>query len=149
MGRAPFGDVTDKERGDLGMLKLFRKVKRGGQRTDDGEREPHRVYAMLAGLRHIVEELNDPSLQRILGADDEEPFTLDQLLENFRSVSQLIRGCANVGPNGLPKQSLRVVPELCSEQRFHRWPNPVDDRAEIPRLVPGCFPARLFAPARR
>jgi len=45
---------------------------------------------LLAGLRHTVEEINDASLQRILGSDDEEPFLLDQLLEDFGSVSQMV-----------------------------------------------------------
>ena len=45
---------------------------------------------MLAGLRHTIEEINDPSLQRILGTDDEESIFLDQLLEEFRSVSQVV-----------------------------------------------------------
>src|SRR6202040_1947315 len=33
-------------------------------------------------LRHAVEELHRPRLQRILGAHDEEPIALDQLLQN-------------------------------------------------------------------
>ena len=31
----------------------------------------------LSGLRHTVEEINDAGLQRILGAHDEEPFSLN------------------------------------------------------------------------
>jgi hypothetical protein len=52
----------------------------------------------LAGIGHIVEEINDPSLQRILAAHDEKPFSLDQLLENFRTMSQVVCGNADVGP---------------------------------------------------
>lgn len=27
------------------------------------------------------------------------------------------------------------MPELCRQQRFHGWPNAVDDRTQVPRLV--------------
>src|SRR5258705_1882730 len=91
--------------------------------------------SLLAGLRHTIEEINDPSLETILGAYHEEPISLDQLLENFRSVSQMVCGDADVGPNGVPHQSFGVVPEVCRQQRFHGWPNAVNDRTKIPRLV--------------
>ena len=55
----------------------------------------------LSGLRHTVEEINNPGLQRILGAHDEEPFFLDSRLENFRSVSKLVCGGADRA-NGVP-----------------------------------------------
>ena len=60
---------------------------------------------------------------------------LDQPLEDLRSVSQMICGGADVGPDRLPHQSLRVVPEVGRQQRFHGWPNAVDDRAKVPRLA--------------
>ena len=85
----------------------------------------------LAGLRHTVEEIYDSSLQRILGSDDEEPIVLDQLLEDLRSMSQMVRGDADVGPNGLPHQSIRVVPEFWRQQRLHGWPDTVNDRPEV------------------
>ena len=50
-------------------------------------------------------------------------------------MSQMICGGADVGPNRLPHQSLRVVLEIGRQQRFHGWPNAVDDRAKVPRLV--------------
>ena len=85
--------------------------------------------------RYTIEEINDPSLQRILGAYDEEPIALDQLLEDFRSVSQMVYGDTDIGPNSLPHQRLRVVPKICRQQRFHGWANAVNDRTQIPRLV--------------
>ena len=45
---------------------------------------------LLAGLWHTVKKINDPSLQRILGTYDEESILLDQLLEDFRSVPQMV-----------------------------------------------------------
>lgn len=41
---------------------------------------------LLTGLRHTVEEINEPGLQRVLGTDDQESTSLDQLFEDFRSV---------------------------------------------------------------
>ena len=46
-------------------------------------------------------------------------------------MSQMVCGGADVGPNGLPHQSIRVVPEFCRQQRFHGWPDSVDDRTEV------------------
>ncbi len=89
----------------------------------------------LAGLRHTVEEINDPSFQRILGTHDEKPIALDQPLKDLRSVSQMVGGDTDVRPNGMPQQSVRVVPEFCRQQRFHGWPNAVNNRTQIPRLV--------------
>ena len=37
----------------------------------------------LAGLRYTIEEINDPSFQRILGADDEQSLILDDALEDL------------------------------------------------------------------
>ena len=45
----------------------------------------------FAGLRHTVEEIDGSSLQRILGTYDEESICLDQLLDDFRAVSQMVR----------------------------------------------------------
>ena len=55
---------------------------------------------MSAGLRYIVKKLDDTGLQRILGADDVDRFFPDQLLEDFRFLSQLIDNGADVGPDG-------------------------------------------------
>ena len=49
-----------------------------------------RAHALLAGIRHSIEELNDPSLQRILSTDDEESLFLNQLLKDFRPVAQMV-----------------------------------------------------------
>src|SRR5436309_7827868 len=90
---------------------------------------------LLAGLRHTIEEINEPGLQRVLGTYDEKSISLDQFFEDLRSVSQMVCGDADVGANGLPHQSIRVVPEFCRQQRFHGWPNTINDRMQIPRLV--------------
>jgi len=64
-------------------------------------------------LRHTVKEIYNPGLQRILRGDYEEPILTDQLLEDFRSMSQMVCRDADVRPNGLPHQSIRVGIEAC------------------------------------
>ena len=88
-----------------------------------------------AVFRHAVEKINEAALQRIFGADDQEAVFLGQLLEDLRSMSQMVCGGANVGPNSVPHQRIRVVPEVGFEQRFHGWPNAANDRTETPRLI--------------
>ena len=56
----------------------------------------------LAGLRHTIEEINEPGLQRVFGTYDQKSISLDQLFEDLRSVSQMVCGDADVGTNGLP-----------------------------------------------
>ena len=59
-----------------------------GRRLDRLRQAANRAFA---SLRHTIEEINDSGLQRILGTYDEESTILDQLLEDFRSVSQMVR----------------------------------------------------------
>src|SRR5881409_3519796 len=42
---------------------------------------------------------------------------------------------ADVGPNGLPNQIIWVWPEFFPQQCFHGWPDTVNDRPEVPRVV--------------
>src|SRR6267378_5242367 len=88
--------------------------------------------ALLAGSGYTVEKVNDSRVQRILGSDDEEPILLDGLLKDFRSMSQMVGRDADVGPNGLPYESIRLIPEFLHQQRFHGWPDAVNDRSEVP-----------------
>jgi len=87
--------------------------------------------ALLAGSGYTVEKVNDSSVQRILGSDDEEPILLDGLLKDFRSMSQMVGRDADVRPNGLPHESIRLIPEFRHQQRFHGWPDTVNDRSEV------------------
>ena len=53
--------------------------------------EPFKAHhAVLAGLGYSIEELNDTSLQGILATDHKEPILLDQVLEDFRPVAEMI-----------------------------------------------------------
>src|SRR2546422_10055752 len=42
---------------------------------------------------------------------------------------------ADVGPNGLPHQIIWVGPEFFPQQCFHGWPDTVNDRPEVRRVV--------------
>jgi hypothetical protein len=46
-------------------------------------RRARRVRAVSTGLRYTIEEINDPSFQRILGTDDEQSLILDDALEDL------------------------------------------------------------------
>ena len=56
----------------------------------DVEHADGRTDALLHHFPHTVEELDDTSLQRILGTDDAEPVVLYQLLDNVRPVPKLV-----------------------------------------------------------
>lgn len=86
-------------------------------------------------LRRPVEKLDDPGFERVLGAHNKQPVRLDELLEDLRSVPQVVRRGADVRAHGLPHQGLRIAPELGRQQGLDGRPDPVDDRAQVSRLV--------------
>ena len=89
----------------------------------------------LAGRGNTVEELDDAGLERVLGADDDQAVVCDQLLEDLRAMAQVVRRDADVRAHGLLHQGLGVVPQIRGEQRLDRRAHPVDDRAQVARLV--------------
>ena len=91
------------------------------------------MWSELACRRgNSVEELYDSSIQRIFRADHLKPVSLDQLLEDFRSMSKVVCGHADIRANGLPHQSFGIASEFCRKQRFHGRPDSVNDCAQIP-----------------
>ncbi len=58
-------------------------------------------------------------------------------------MPQLVGRNADVGSNGVLRQSIEVVAEFRCQQPLDRWPNAVDDRTQIPRLVLG-RPPKFF-----
>jgi hypothetical protein len=82
---------------------------------------------LLARIGHTIEEIYDSGLQCVLGPYDEEPILVDQLLEDYRSVPQMVSRGNDVGPNGLPQKSIRHVLEFCRQQRFYGRPDAVND----------------------
>ena len=98
---------------------------------------------VLALLRYTLEEIDDPGLQRVFGTDDQKSIVLDVFLEDVRSPPQLVGGSTNVGSNGVLRQCIVVVSEFWRQQFLDRWPNAVDDRTQIARLV-FCRPPKFF-----
>ena len=62
-----------------------------------------------------IEELHDSRVERIFGARDEEPIVLGELLENIRSVSQVVCGSTNVVPNASKNECERLL--ACGQLR--------------------------------
>ena len=50
-------------------------------------------------------------------------------------MPQMVRGGADVGTDCVPQQLIGVVSELCRQQRFNGWPDAIDDRTQVARLV--------------
>ena len=65
---------------------------------------------ILARLRHPIKEVDDPGFQRVFGTYDDKPVSLDVLLEDGRSMPQLVGGNADVGSNGVLRQVVMVEP---------------------------------------
>src|SRR4026207_2328810 len=91
------------------------------------------MYSFALG--QTLEEIHDSGLQRIFGTNHEEASLLDSRLEDFRSVPQMGCGDADVAADGVPHERFRVVPKVCRQQSFDRWPDTVDHRREISRLL--------------
>ena len=85
------------------------------------------LVACSAANRQSVEEFYHPGLERVFGAHDQQLIFLDQLLEDLRSMSQMICRGLNIRPNGVLHQSVRVTSRLCLEHGLYRWTNTVDD----------------------
>lgn len=86
-------------------------------------------------MRCSIEELNLAGLQGILGAHHLEAILLDQLLQYLGPVPQVISGGANVGPDRLPHECLRISSQLGVEQSRDGRPHPVYNRPEVHRLI--------------
>lgn len=85
--------VTPHQLGSLGTALCPREARIRCERSDVARAttllkiSPDAGGSWLDPLRQSVEELNCPSLQRILCANDQKPLVLDQLFEYLRSVS--------------------------------------------------------------
>jgi len=124
------------------LLELIAKKRPGSThfekgRTDRpqpsvGAAEPGLVATMSAGRRCTVEKIYYSSFQRILGSHDQDPIVLNQLFQNLRTVTQMVRRNANVRSDGLRHERVRMMREFCRQQRFYRWPHSGHDGAKIP-----------------
>ena len=59
-------------------------------------------------LRQTIKKLHDSRFQTILGTHDKQPIMLNQLLENFRAVAQMINRRTDVGSDSLMDQLFRI-----------------------------------------
>jgi hypothetical protein len=76
-----------------------------------------------------IEKVDLSGFERVLGAHHEQLTFLDVLLQDARSMPQVIGGRADVGANGMANQSIVVVAKLGGEQRLDGGANAIDDRA--------------------
>lgn len=65
--------------------------------------------------RHAVEEVYDAGFQRVFGANDQKSVALNQLLQHFRAVSQMIRRYPNIGAHRVFNQRISLMGELSFE----------------------------------
>ena len=82
-----------------------------------------------------IKKINLAGFEGIFGTDDEQALVLDELLKNLRAVAQLVHRHANIRSAGLANQLIRTVAESGRQERFDGWANPVDDRAQVFRLI--------------
>jgi hypothetical protein len=98
-------------------------------------RKAHVADGLLARRGDAVEEINDSRLQGIFGPNHDEAAGPDHLLKNLRSMAQMIRRSAYVGPNSAANQGFRIVPEVSPKQHFHGGSDAIHNRAQVTRLV--------------
>lgn len=66
-----------------------------------------------------VEKVDQPSFQRVFGTNNPETVLLNQLLQDFGSVAQVVGRSADVGPDSLLYKSLDIVLEIGGQQRLN------------------------------
>src|SRR5688572_27837282 len=82
-----------------------------------------------------IEEIDHSGVQRVFSANHQEPGVLNQSLEDFRSMAQMVHGSSDGGPHGLTHQDFRIVSQLGSQQRLDGWSNAIHNRTQALRLV--------------
>ena len=97
-------------------------------------RTPNKVRFLwpLSRLRNSIEEVHHSCFKAVFGTHNQESISLNQLLQNVRPVYQMVCREADVGPHGLLHECGAVVLQFCYEQGFHRRPDAVDNRAQVP-----------------
>jgi putative Ca2+/H+ antiporter (TMEM165/GDT1 family) len=86
---------------------------------------------------HAVKEVHETRLERVLGADHHQPFALDELLQDFRAVPQLVCGHADVRSYRVVDENLGIARKGGVHEGFHRWTNAIHDRVQVSRLILG------------
>src|SRR5688572_13406651 len=105
---------------------------RGMVRTSRRKMPYTLVYRSSCRARgDAIEEGDDPRLQRVLRPDHQQAVFLDQTLQQLGAVTQMIGGGADVGPDRLAHERVRISSEARGKQGFHGRSNTVHDRAQV------------------
>jgi hypothetical protein len=59
---------------------------------------------VLGNVGNVFKEVDEAGLERILGPDDEQSRLLNQLLEQFGAMTQVIHGSTDIGTHGFTHQ---------------------------------------------
>src|SRR6266853_598339 len=89
----------------------------------------------LGVLGHPIEKVDHARLQTVLGANDQQPVIRNETLQNGRPMPQMVGRGPDVGADGVRDKGLGVLCEGCGQQGLDRGSDPVDDRAEVGRLL--------------
>jgi hypothetical protein len=90
--------------------------------------------ATLCSGGEAIEEIDHTGLQRILRTNDQQAFLLNHPLQDGRSMSQVAGRDPDVCQDRLAGQGFVIMPEVSREQSLDRWPDSINDRAQVPRL---------------
>src|SRR5580704_2902813 len=77
--------------------------------------------------RQSIEEINHTGLQRVLGANHQEPGFLNELLDDIRAVPQILHRRADVGANRSTAQGMQIMLKIRRQQAFDGRPYQIDD----------------------
>jgi hypothetical protein len=92
----------------------------------------------------LIEELHGAFVDAVLRPHDHQPVALDAPLEQGRPMAQLIDGRPDVGTRRRGGQRRGIVRQGRGEQRFNRRPDPIDNGAQIWRLMALGFPQLFY-----
>ena len=90
---------------------------------------------MHESFGHPIEKVDHARLQTVLGANDQQPVIRNETLQHGGAVPQMVAGGPDVGADGVRDKGLGVLREGCGQQGLDGGPDPVDDGAEVGRLM--------------
>ena len=98
--------------------------------------------ALRARSGHPIEEVDNPGLERVLRADNQEPVGRDEAFEQRRTAPEMIRRGADIGADRMPDQRIRVTVVVGRDDRGQRGPDPLGlplvISSSVARIAPHC-----------
>src|SRR5213083_1620095 len=94
------------------------------------------ILKTISDCQSVVEELHGAGLHTVLRSHDQQAVALDSSLEQRRTMSQVRNRRSDVRARGLRGERRGILRDGGREQRLDCWPDAIDDRAQIGRLVP-------------